>query len=216
MEAIDIISIVLSLVALIVTVIGFFASLKFYQSGVEQQKITSETLSAVQEISRSIKTQVDGMFNKTLDAAIGRTSEDFEVLDEQLEATSEAIVEAAVQQIGAAGEAERQKLKEVVEQNIGQVKQRVEETRESAEEIVEAVGHRLPQSRFQAQVIAFLHASGKSKRSKITSELGRDKSSVQRVLQKLTDRNFLIQEGESFSLSAKGKKIAKHAIGTNT
>lgn len=74
MTPIEITTLVLSLVALIVTVIGFFASLKFYQSGVEMNNQSRNVLAKIEEKAASIHTQVDGIFNKTLDAAIGRSN----------------------------------------------------------------------------------------------------------------------------------------------
>ena len=71
MGAVEIITIVLSLVALIVTVIGFFASLKFYRDGVEMQAQAARVLSKIEERASAIQSQVGGMFDKTLDAALG-------------------------------------------------------------------------------------------------------------------------------------------------
>lgn len=74
MDAIDIITIVLSLVALAVTVIGFFASLKFYRDGVEMQTRATNALAKIEERAAAIQSQVGGMFDKTLDAALGRSN----------------------------------------------------------------------------------------------------------------------------------------------
>lgn len=70
----DIIAIVLGLVALIVTVIGFFASLKFYRDGSEMQGRARDALAKIEEKAANIQSQVGGMFDKTLDAALGRSS----------------------------------------------------------------------------------------------------------------------------------------------
>lgn len=74
MESLETTAIILSLVALIVTVIGFFASLKFYRDGLEMQSRAEKALSKIEERASTIQTQVGGMFDKTLDAALGRTS----------------------------------------------------------------------------------------------------------------------------------------------
>lgn len=74
MTPIEITTLVLSLVALIVTVIGFFASLNFYRSGVEMNNQSRSALAKIEEKAASIHTQVDGMFNKTLDVALGRSN----------------------------------------------------------------------------------------------------------------------------------------------
>lgn len=71
MSPIDIITIVLSLVALAITIIGFFASLKFYRDGSEMQSQARDALSKIEEKTSTIQTQVGGMFDKTLNAALG-------------------------------------------------------------------------------------------------------------------------------------------------
>src|SRR5882672_12676261 len=65
-------AITLSVVSLIITVVGFFASLKFYRDGVELQRAANEALTKLEEKIGFIQTQVGGMFDKTLEAAIGK------------------------------------------------------------------------------------------------------------------------------------------------
>ena len=55
-------SLVLSLVALAVTVIGFFASLKFYRDGMRMQVQTERVLTKIEERASAIQSQVGGMF----------------------------------------------------------------------------------------------------------------------------------------------------------
>ena len=74
MVGLETIAIVLSLVALIVTVIGFFASLKFYRDGVQMQTHAEKVLSKIEERANAIQSQVGGIFDKTLDAALGRVT----------------------------------------------------------------------------------------------------------------------------------------------
>lgn len=110
---IEVLTIVLSIVALLVTVIGFFASLRFYRDGMTLQSRASDALARIEEKAASIQTQVEGMFDKTLEAALGRTeqvSQSFDAVNEQVETTAKKIVESAVAQIGAAGEEEKRKL----------------------------------------------------------------------------------------------------------
>lgn len=137
----DVVTTILSIVALVVTVIGFFASLKFYRDGVKLQGLANDALIRIEEKAQSIQTQVGGMFDKTLDAAIGRNDKlesSFEALNEQLENATEAIVESAQKKIGAAGDEERKRLTAIVEKQMQLLRARVEETRESAAEVVEA------------------------------------------------------------------------------
>lgn len=72
--AIDLIAIVLAIVATIVTVVGFFASLHFYRDGVDLQTKVQRILTIIEERVGLLQTQVGGMFDKTLDAAIGRAN----------------------------------------------------------------------------------------------------------------------------------------------
>lgn len=58
--------------ALAVTAIGFFASLKFYRDAVGMQTKTDHLLVKVEERSLQIQSQVGGMFDKTLTAALGQ------------------------------------------------------------------------------------------------------------------------------------------------
>jgi hypothetical protein len=137
---IDALAMILSVVSLIITIVGFFASLRFYRDGVVLQKSANDALTKLEEKTAFIQTQVGGMFDKTLDAAIGKRvvlAESFSELNEQLEQTKEKIIEESLRQIGDASEKERKRLSEVVNKQIELIRQKVETTRESAEEIAE-------------------------------------------------------------------------------
>ena len=137
---VDIVAIIISIVALTITVIGFFASLKFYRDGMRLQGLASNALVKIEEKTWSIQSQVGGMFEKTLDAAIGRAdnlSENFEALNEQLETAAKTITESALAKIDSAGEGERKRLGNLIEEQISLLRERVKETRESAEEITD-------------------------------------------------------------------------------
>lgn len=71
----DLLAILISAIAFIVTGVGFFASLKFYRDGVELQTTAQNILSRIDERVDALRTQVGGVFEKTLDAAIGRTDQ---------------------------------------------------------------------------------------------------------------------------------------------
>lgn len=138
MDAIDILAIILSVVSLIVTVVGFFASLKFYRDGVELQGKANDALTKLVEKTDFIQNQVGGMFDKTLDAAIGNRvviSENFEELTSQIDQAKAKIIEEIVGQIGAAGENERKRLSEIVDNQISLIQEKVDNARESAVDI---------------------------------------------------------------------------------
>ena len=92
---INIIAIILSLVALIVTVIAFFASLFFYHKGMNLQTLANDALIKITEKADSIHSQVGGMFDKTLNALIGLKG-NFKDLDEQVQSAADAIVDSVV------------------------------------------------------------------------------------------------------------------------
>ena len=139
---IDIIAIILSIVSLIITVVGFFASLKFYRDGVELQAKANEALTKLEEKLGFIQTQVGDMFGKTLDAAIGKRevlSANFEELTGQLETAKNKIIEESIKQIGTVSEQEHKRLSELVDKQIDLIREKVESTRESAEEISQVI-----------------------------------------------------------------------------
>ena len=187
----NIISIILAVVAVVVTVIGFFASLKFYRDGMNLQSRANDALSKIAEKADSIHSQVGGMFDKTLDAALGRSDlkSHFEALNEQLENTADAIVNSAVKQIGTAGEEEKQRLSSVVNEQIGLIRERVQETRESAEQFAEL---QMP-NHIKDNLTTVLDAIYSSKHpltsGQIVSIVRLDKKTIRRVLATLSQQN---------------------------
>jgi hypothetical protein len=136
--SLETIAILLSIVSFIVTVLGFFASLKFYRDGVALQRAANDALIKVAEKTNTIQAQVGGMFDKTLDAAIGKRNEmtaNFEELEKQLTDAKEALLSEMRGQIGEAGAEQQQRIKNTVEEQIQLLKEKVESTRESAVEI---------------------------------------------------------------------------------
>lgn len=139
-DAINYVAMVLSVVSLVVTIVGFFASLKFYRDGVELQGKANDALTKLAEKTDFIQSQVGGMFDKTLDAAIGKRYElsiGFEDLEKQLSDAKEALLGEVREQIGEAGEQQQLRIKQTVEEQIRLLREKVEVTRESAEEIAD-------------------------------------------------------------------------------
>lgn len=133
------ISIVLALVSLVITVIGFFASLAFYRHGIQLSNTANDVLGKVEEKVGSIQTQVGGIFEKTLDAAIsgrGQVIENISEVQKQLEEAKANIVRQAIQEIGNVGQRERARLSQIVVDQIENVQRRVELAREVAQEDV--------------------------------------------------------------------------------
>jgi hypothetical protein len=71
----DVLGIILAVTALLITVIGFFASLHFYTDGTKLQNKANEIMSKISEKADSIHRDMSGVLDKTLDAAISRNRE---------------------------------------------------------------------------------------------------------------------------------------------
>jgi predicted transcriptional regulator len=161
----DIVTIVLSIVALIVTVIGFFASLKFYRDGVRLQNSANDALIRIGEKSLTIQTRVDGWFEKTLDAAIGKSEKlesSFEALNEQLEDSSKAIINNALNEIGSVGTKERNKIETVIKEQMNLLKERVNETRDNAVDAFTSPFTAFPITGHEGKILALLLEKGKA------------------------------------------------------
>jgi DNA anti-recombination protein RmuC len=137
-SVVEILSITLSVIALTITIIGFFASLKFYRDGVQLQDNANKALVVLGEKTQHIQSQVGDMFSKTLDAAIGQRnqiSESFDHINKQLEKSAKEIVDNAIKQVGIAGDNERVRLSEIVNKHMEPLRKKINATRESAEEL---------------------------------------------------------------------------------
>lgn len=134
----NLLSFILGAVSLIITVLGFFASLKFYRDGVELQKSANDALAKLEEKASALQIQVGGMFEKTLDAAIGNrsiVSDNFEDIQSQLEQLKRSVIDQATQELGVAGQKERDRLSEILSKQLSAVKETVETTRRSVAEL---------------------------------------------------------------------------------
>jgi DNA-binding transcriptional ArsR family regulator len=196
---IDIVSLVLSLVALSVTVIGFFASLYFFKEGVVLQRLASDALVKLEEKTQFIQTQVGGMFERTLDAAISRRElvvDSFAELHEDLERTRKGIVEESIKQIGAASEQERARFTQIVDEQIEGLRKTVETTQESVESLA-SDELQIPTSSLMRVVVSLLaKEEGELSATEIAERLKKDYLSVIDALRKLTDLGLLTAEGQ--------------------
>jgi oligoendopeptidase F len=213
-DAINYVAMVLSVVSLIVTTVGFFASLKFYRDGVELQGKANDALTKIEEKTAFIQTQVGGMFERTLDAAIGKRealSQNFEDLDEQLERAKSKIVEESLSQIGAAGEQERKRLEQVVDSQIKLLRQKVETTRESAEDVAQEVSKYL--SPMQRRVHdALMTADHDLTLSEVVDKTGMNVNAARATLVRLIQTG--LADRLYFHDEAEGGKTAKYRPST--
>jgi len=88
----DLIAIIMGSVGTIVTLVGFFASLVFYLKAQKLQEQANKALIAIQEKSGAIESRVSGMFEKTLDAAIGAQNQPKALVQHQEVASSDTDV----------------------------------------------------------------------------------------------------------------------------
>jgi hypothetical protein len=135
---VDAVSIILGVVSLVITVIGFFASLKFYRDGVELQKAANGALAKLEEKAGALQLQVGGMFEKTLDAAIGNraiVSDNVADIQAQLEKLTREVIDQATQELGVAGQKERERLREILSFQLASVREAVETTQRSVTEL---------------------------------------------------------------------------------
>jgi len=212
---VDALAIILSVVSLIITVVGFFASLKFYREGVELQKSANDALTKLEEKTQFIQTQVGGMFDKTLDAAIGKKAiltENFEELSEQLENTKIKIIEESIKQIGAAGEQERKRVTNLVDAQIDLLRRKIEATRESAEQVAQEITASALPSRYLA-ILKELADSKKGLTLDEISERVNIKSTLARTrLNKLYIGGYIGEKEGTYFILIRGKDTLENPI----
>jgi uncharacterized tellurite resistance protein B-like protein len=140
-----------------------------------------------------------------LNTLVGRNelSSSFQSLTTQLEVAQQQIVTEAVKQVGAAGETERKKLTQIVNQQIELVREKVESTRESAEEITyEAILRAFPRSELQARIIELLTKNKKPMTADdIAYAVSMSQLATNRALEKLARRGAVVMiEGQNGEL----------------
>ncbi len=129
----DTFAIILSLVALALTAFGVYASFHFYTRGTNLQKATENTLNIIQM-------QVNKIFDRTLDAAIGQKQNlnvSFEDLERQLETAKDTLLNEVLNEIDEAGDQQQHRLKTTVENQMKLLHKKMEVARESAVEIAD-------------------------------------------------------------------------------
>jgi hypothetical protein len=161
----ELFSIILSVVALAITVVGFFASLYFYRHSIDLQADATRLLAKIEERTDSINTQVGGIFEKTLDAALASKAEvrsDFSDVAKELEAAKSSIMATALQEIGDASRAEQDRLRQILDAQLGPVQERLDATRKTVEAVAfEREVASLSISDFEERVLAVLHKRGR-------------------------------------------------------
>lgn len=135
----EVIAILLSCVSFVVTVLGFFASLKFYRDGVSLQNQANDVLSNLSAKTNVIENQVGNLFDRTLTAALDRkavVSENIEDLEAQLN-EARTTLDEAIGQIGEAGADQRVRIKKAVDEQLALIQGQLETTKGSVEDLTQ-------------------------------------------------------------------------------
>lgn len=140
-DLLAIVSLILGIVALLITLLGFFASLKFYKDGLNLQDKANSALAKIEEKTASIQTQIGGMFDKTLDAAINNNkgnlvARDFEDIHGQLDKARQNLVKQVENEITSIAEGEKQKLEEILNEQFRLIEDQVNISQENTEDLI--------------------------------------------------------------------------------
>jgi len=142
---------------------------------------------------------------------------EFESVVRQLESSRDKIVNEALLQLGEKGNAERSKLADAIGEQIRLVRDKVEATRESADELVldyHPVG--LTHSELQSRIVKFLLGrSAASSLADIREASGRPLG-TRRAIEKLVKRGIIVVDGEdldsaSFRLAGPPGRVTARA-----
>ncbi len=131
------IAILLSILAFSITIIGFFASLRFYQNGMKLQDSANETLSKINLKIDSLQSQVTGMFDKTLDAALSRKeeiSEDFESIQQKLKDSTDEILKKVTKDIEVLGKDKADEISKSVRSEFEDISKQLKAAREALDQ----------------------------------------------------------------------------------
>jgi hypothetical protein len=211
-DLVGIASLILSVVALIVTIIGFYASLKFYRDGVALQDSATKALAKIEEKTNTIGQQMSGMFDKTLDAAINnkgsQITQDFEDTTEQIEKASKIVLEKITNDLNNIGTVEKDKLKEFISNQFKTITEQVTVTQENATEIVTSPDNEfISVSQFQAKILDTIRASKTSLTIKQISEtLDFSEVIVEKALSRLSVKRLVKADNNLYSINEQKEK----------
>ena len=126
-----------------------------------------------------------------------KLSRDFNELDSQIESAASNILQEAVKRIDSANRESGEELKQIIEQQLDQIRSRVDSTREAAEDLNQISFEKLPKSAFQAQIMHILSSAvGGISASKIAELTGMSRAATQRSLEKLSVRGIVEAVGD--------------------
>lgn len=163
-----IVSLILGIVALVITILGFFASLKFYVNGMKLQEKSNKAMNILEEKTSTIQNQLGGMFDKTLEAALGNgkgnlVSRDFDDINDQLEKTKNNLIKQVASDITSIGDAERKKLEEILTEQFKLIEDQVNVSQENAEDLLnQPDSESSPITQSQLKILNALRTSNKA------------------------------------------------------
>jgi len=201
----DIVAIILGIVALFITIIGFFASLKFYRDGVALQNSANEVLTKLNEKANFIQARIDTMFEKTLDAAIAKSEQinvGFDPIDQQVEKAAQEIVDTLIHDLGEAGEKERKNVEEFVNKQLELVKQKINDARVYTEQLVLPDFSQLPASKFQINILEkIVRSTFPLTIEEIATSVSSSEPATKRALDRLIKRGLVVPtpDGRQFA-----------------
>jgi uncharacterized membrane-anchored protein YhcB (DUF1043 family) len=213
-DLIGLASLILSVVALVVTIIGFFASLKFYKDGVALQDSATKALSKIEEKTNTIGQQMTGMFDKTLDAAINKggqinqVSQDFEDIQEQIDKVSKALIEKASTELTSLGSTERERLKEYISEQFKNITDQVVVTQENATEIVSTPDTEFVAiSQFQAKILDAIRGSSSAlDLTQISAQVSFSEAVVEKAISRLLTKKLIIENAGKYTINQQKEK----------
>lgn len=212
-----IVSLILGLIALIITIVGFFASLKFYRDGVSLQDSANKALAKIEEKTSSIQTQIGGMFDKTLDAAIKNNkgvlvSQDFDDISDQLENVKGNLIKKISDEISSIGAEEKSQMKQLFEEQFRIITDQVNISQENTEDLFQqSENESLPVTQFQLKILNTLRNSeDKLTVSEISEKVGVSVPVVSRDLIRLKRKRLIYETSEGpnnkYSIANFGEK----------
>lgn len=205
-DLLTIASTILSVVALLITIIGFFASLKFYRDGIQLQDSATKALAKIEEKTTTIGQQVTGIFDKAFDAAIskgGQINQDFADINEQIEKAGKALLEKTTTELNSISLGEKEKLRDFISEQLKNITDQVIVTQENANEIVTTPDNEfIAISQFQAKILETLRASSDPMSiDTIADTVGFSVSVVEKAVFRLTAKRLIISNHGLYSIN---------------
>ncbi len=211
-DLIGLASLILSVVALVVTIIGFFASLKFYKDGIALQDSATKALAKIEEKTNTLGMQMTGMFDKTLDAAINnkgsQITQDFEDTTEQIEKASRVVIEKITNDLNNVGAGEKDKLKKFIEEQFKTISEQVNVAQENATDLVTSSDNEfVAVSQFQARILESMRSARKAMTiEKISESVGFSAEIVEKSLNRLLHKRLVKTDGSLYSINEQKEK----------